>query len=152
MKLIDTLKALSVNENLNVTIADDDANLITFNAKGYESIEADLGNREVKRIKVASGSSLTVELSDVTPTVIPVTGVTIDKSTATISVNGTETLTATIAPSNATNKAVTWSSDAEGVATVENGVVTGVSAGSANITVTTADGGFTATCAVTVEY
>ena len=60
------------------------------------------------------------------------------------------TLTATVIPSTATNKAVTWSSSAEGVATVENGVVTGVSAGSATITVTTVDGGKTDTCAVTV--
>jgi uncharacterized protein YjdB len=65
-------------------------------------------------------------------------------------VGDTVTLTATVIPSTATNKAVTWSSSAEGVATVENGVVTGVSAGSATITVTTVDGGKTDTCAVTV--
>lgn len=79
-----------------------------------------------------------------------VTGVGVAPSTASVAVDDTVTLTASIIPSTATNKTATWSSSAEGVATVENGVVTGVSAGSATITVTTADGGFTDTCAVTV--
>lgn len=79
-----------------------------------------------------------------------VTGVGVAPSTASVAVDETVTLTATVIPSTATNKAVTWSSSAEGVATVENGVVTGVSAGSATITVTTVDGGKTDTCAVTV--
>ena len=58
---------------------------------------------------------------------------------------------ATVAPANATNKNVTWSSNNTGVATVdENGTVTGVAAGSAVITATTVDGGFTASCQVTV--
>lgn len=79
-----------------------------------------------------------------------VTGVGVAPSTASVAVGESVTLTATVIPSTATNKAVTWSSGAEGVATVENGVVTGVSAGSATITVTTVDGGKTDTCAVTV--
>ena len=61
-------------------------------------------------------------------------------------------LSATIQPNRATNKAVTWSSNAEGVATVnQNGLVTAVAVGSATITVTTTDGSFTDTCAVTVK-
>lgn len=79
-----------------------------------------------------------------------VTGVGVAPSSAEVAEGDTVTLTATVIPSTATNKAVTWSSSAEGVATVENGVVTGVSAGSATITVTTVDGGKTDTCAVTV--
>ena len=79
-----------------------------------------------------------------------VTGVGVAPSTASVAVGESVTLTASVIPSTATNKAVTWSSSAEGVATVENGVVTGVSAGSATITVTTVDGGKTDTCAVTV--
>lgn len=55
-----------------------------------------------------------------------------------------------MSPSNASNKGVTWSSDDESVATVSDGVITSVSAGTANITVTTVDGGKTATCEVTV--
>ncbi|MDR2718654.1 MAG: SUMF1/EgtB/PvdO family nonheme iron enzyme [Treponema sp.] len=81
---------------------------------------------------------------------VPVTGVTLNKTTASLTVGGTETLTATVTPTNATNKTVTWSTSTPAVATVSNGVVTAVAAGTATITVTTVDGGKTATCAVTV--
>lgn len=82
---------------------------------------------------------------------VSVTGVTLDKNTATIAVNGTVELTPTVSPSNATNKAVTWSSSNTSIATVSNGVVTGKAAGNATITVTTMDGSYTATCTVTVK-
>lgn len=81
----------------------------------------------------------------------PVTGVSLDKTAATVYVGQTTTLVANILPTYATNKNVTWSSNKESVATVADGVVTGVAKGSATITVTTEDGNFTATCAVTVE-
>jgi uncharacterized protein YjdB len=84
-------------------------------------------------------------------TTVAVTGVSVSPTSATVAVGATTTLSATVAPSNATNKSVNWNSSATGVATVNaSGVVTGVAAGSATITVTTADGGKTATCAVTV--
>ena len=72
--------------------------------------------------------------------------------TASVSVGSTTTLTANVLPDNADNKSVTWSSDDEDVATVNaiTGVVTGVAEGTANITVTTTEGGFTDECAVTV--
>ena len=59
-------------------------------------------------------------------------------------------LTATVQPPEATNKTVTWESDKTSVATVSDGTVTAKGVGSANITVTTGDGGKTAKCAVTV--
>ena len=59
-------------------------------------------------------------------------------------------LTATVKPENATNKTVLWTSDNETVAKVVNGVVTGISAGTASIGAMTADGGFSAVCNVTV--
>lgn len=95
------------------------------------------------------GGTLT---DDVTGDVIyKVTGVSLNKNTTTIKVGGTETLTATVEPANATNKAVTWSSDNISVATVDaNGLVTAVAEGSATITVTTEDGNKTATCTVIV--
>ena len=83
---------------------------------------------------------------------VKVTGVSLNKTTATVNVNGTTTLSATVAPSNATNKNVTWSSSNTSVAKVSNsGVVTAVAKGSAVITVKTTDGGYTATCSVTVN-
>ena len=95
------------------------------------------------------GGTLT---GDVTGDVIyKVTGVSLDPNTLTFNVGGEETLTATVAPTNATNKNVTWSSSNSAVATVDqNGNVEAVGAGTANITVTTQDGNKTATCTVTV--
>lgn len=88
----------------------------------------------------------------VTASTVAVTGVTLDKSSATVNVNGTTQLTATVAPSNASNKNVTWKSSNTNIATVDsNGKVTGKAVGEATITVTTADGGKTATCKVTVS-
>ena len=67
-------------------------------------------------------------------------------------VGATLTLTATVTPSNATDKSVTWTSSNTSVATVSStGVVTAITVGSATITVKTNDGGKTATCSVTVE-
>ena len=85
------------------------------------------------------------------PQTVPVTGVTLDKAELTLEKGSTGTLTATVAPQNATNNTVTWSSSNPEVATVDNGVVTAVSAGEAIITVTTEDGAKTATCKVTVN-
>lgn len=82
--------------------------------------------------------------------VIAVTGVSTKTSTSML-VGGTETLTATITPSDATNKNVTWTSSDEAVATVDKGVVTALKVGVATITVTTEDGGKTAACVVTVS-
>jgi uncharacterized protein YjdB len=83
---------------------------------------------------------------------VSVIGVSLDKTTSSITIGGTYTLTATVAPANATNKNVTWSSSNTAVATVSsNGLVSGVSAGSATITVTTSDGGYTASCYVNVN-
>jgi len=81
---------------------------------------------------------------------VPVTGVTLNKSSISLTVGKTETLTATITPNNATNKAVTWSTSNAAAATVANGVVTAVAAGSVTITVSTADGDKTAACSITV--
>ncbi len=83
---------------------------------------------------------------------IPVTGVSLNHTTAELRVKKTLQLTETVTPENADNKDVTWSSSNEAVASVnENGLVTAKNAGTATITVTTEDGGKTAECAITVE-
>lgn len=85
------------------------------------------------------------------PPVVEVTGVTLNKSSITLFVGKTETLIATVAPSDATNKNVSWSSNNTAIATINNGVVTAIAEGTATITVTTEDGNKTATCEVTVK-
>ena len=88
----------------------------------------------------------------VTPEIIPVSQITLNKAEASISVGNSETLTATVAPENATNKALKWASSDEDVATVgPDGTVTAVKVGTATITATAADGsGKSAVCTVTV--
>ena len=84
--------------------------------------------------------------------IVHVSGVTLDKTTATITEGDKLTLTATVLPTNAANKNVTWTSSDPTVATVENGVVTAIGGGTTTITVTTEDGGKTATCDIFVEW
>jgi uncharacterized protein YjdB len=86
----------------------------------------------------------------VTISPVAVTGVTLTPTTLSMAVGGSKTFTANVLPANATNKTVTWESNAPGVATVEDGTVTGVAVGTATITVTTEDGGKTATRNVSV--
>ena len=88
----------------------------------------------------------------VTPEIVPVSQITLNKAEISISVGNSETLTATVAPENATIKALTWASSDEDVATVApDGTVTAVKAGAATITATAADGsGKSAVCKVTV--
>ncbi|MCH5150232.1 MAG: InlB B-repeat-containing protein [Spirochaetales bacterium] len=84
--------------------------------------------------------------------VIKVTSVVLTETSYTFdSIDKIKSLTCVIVPTNATNKSVSWSSSNPNVAKVNNGEVTSVSAGTAIITVTTADGGYTATCSITVK-
>ena len=85
---------------------------------------------------------------------IPVTDVTLDKESLTLQEKGSGTLNATVVPANATNKNVIWESSDTSIATVDaNGKVTAISAGSATITATAADGsGVSASCSVTVTH
>lgn len=95
--------------------------------------------------------SATSTIAEVTVTEpVHATGVTLDKISASVKQGKTITLTATVAPEDAANKNVTWSSSDTSVATVSNGVVTGVTTGNALITATTEDGSHTASCTVTV--
>jgi uncharacterized protein YjdB len=85
-------------------------------------------------------------------TSIAVTGVTVSPASASVDVNSTQLLTATISPSNATNQNVTWTSSDVSVATVStSGLVTAVAAGTATITATTQDGSKTASATITVK-
>ncbi len=83
---------------------------------------------------------------------VPVTGITVCPETKTLNVGESTTLQATVYPYNATNKSVTWCSSNESVACVDylTGYITAIKAGTATITATTADGGYTDTADITI--
>lgn len=118
---------------------------ITADRDDYEVIKINFGNCGEVWID-------DIEYGEYSANVDPVqaTGVTLDKTLASVKLGKTLTLTATVEPANAANKNVTWSSSDPSVATVSNGVVTGVATGNAKITVTTEKGSHTASCMVTV--
>jgi hypothetical protein len=89
-------------------------------------------------------------IEPINPNGAAVTGVSLNRNTLTLTVGAQQTLTATVSPSNAANKNVSWSSSNSSVASVMYGLVKGESAGTATITVTTADGNKQASCTVTV--
>ena len=129
----------------NEAIATVSGGVVTGVKAGEVTITAKAGDK-------SATCTVTVTAATTEPEVVPVTGVTLNQTTVTLDIDQSITLTATVAPENATNKAVTWASDKTDVATVDaNGKVTAVAAGTANITVTTQDGGKTATCVVTVN-
>ena len=121
----------------NTEVATVDANgVVTAVADGKATITATVGDK-------TATCEVTVAI------VVPVTGVTLDKTEATLTEAGaTVTLVATVAPENATDKTVTWSTSDDKVATVVDGVVTAVANGKA--TITAKAGEKTATCEVTV--
>lgn len=94
-----------------------------------------------------------VQTPDTVGGTVDVTGVGIAPSALTVETDSTAQLIATVIPTNATNKAVTWSVTSGGTyaSVSSDGLVTGLSAGTATVTVTTVDGSFTDTCTVTVE-
>jgi uncharacterized protein YjdB len=119
------------------------AGIITTNAAGTATVTvttADGGHTTTLGVIVGNASS------------VAVSGVSLNRNSATIDVGGALTLSETVTPSNAANKSVLWSSSNPAVATVtQSGLVVGNAAGSAAITVTTGEGGKTAACSVTVR-
>ncbi len=102
-------------------------------------------------ITVVAAGLVTLGCGPVEPPTVAVTGVSLNKTALSLIEGESESLTATVAPDNATNKVVSWKSSDESVASVADGKVTAIKAGNATITVTTADGSKTATCSVTVN-
>ncbi len=85
------------------------------------------------------------------PQAVKVTGISVNPTSLSLVEGETGSLTATVSPSDADDKTVIWDSSDKSVASVENGKVTALKAGSANITVKSVDGGFTASCSVSVS-
>lgn len=134
-----TVEWSSSNESIAVAHANGDECLIEGISPGEAIITAN----------TPEGLSATCKVT-VVAKVIPVTGISLSRSRLEILENRTETLTAFLKPSDATNTKVTWSSTDESIATVNDGTVRGIKPGRAKIKAETEDGGFVAECDVTV--
>ena len=135
--------------NKSVTWSSSDEAIATVDSEGKVTANA-AGTATITATTKAGGKTAECKVT-VMGTGVAVTGVSLDKTTLTLTAGENAKLTATVAPANATNKNVTWSSSNGAVATVDSeGKVTANAAGTATITVTTEDGNKTATCTVTV--
>ena len=137
-------------DNRKVTWSSDKTEVATVDGAGR--VTAVKAGEAVVTVTTEDGGKTATCKVTVKAKVIGVTEVTLDRTELTLTEGETETLTATVRPDNADNRKVTWSSDKTEVATVDGaGRVTAVKAGEAVVTVTTEDGGKTATCKVTVK-
>ena len=114
---------------------------VTAKAVGTTTITAKTSNGKT--------ATCTVTVTDSSSVIIP-TGITLNKTSATLSKGDTINIYATVLPANASDKTVTWSSSNTSVATVSKGNITAKSAGTTTITAKTSNG-LTATCTVTVK-
>ncbi|MBQ9305474.1 Ig-like domain-containing protein, partial [Butyrivibrio sp.] len=143
-KLIVTISPSDAS-NKNVTWSSSNTSVATVSGG---TVTAKAAGMATITVRASDGSGKTASCS-VTVTQ-PVDGINLNKSEMTLVNGATEKLTATISPSNASNKNISWSSSNTNIATVTNGTVTAKSIGTAIITVTTVNKGKTASCKVTV--
>jgi uncharacterized protein YjdB len=151
--------AAGATQQLAATVAPSNATNKTVSWSSGNTSVATVNSSGLVTAVAAGSATITVTTQDGNKTAtsnitvnVPVTSVSVSPSIASIQIGATQQLTATVSPSNATNKTVTWSSGNPSVATVNSsGLVSGISAGSAIITVTTQDGNKTASCSVTVS-
>lgn len=124
-----------------------DTNIASVSEEGVVTAVAP-GTADITATTVDGGLTATCKVS----VIVPVTGVSLNISSVEILEEARETLIATVEPANATNQSVTWKTSDETIASVtQNGKVTGNNVGTALITVTTKDGGYTASCSVTIK-
>ena len=143
-ELVATVNPEGTTESKEVVWSSSDENVAAVNDNGV--VTAVGGGEAVITAKASNGMTATCKVV----VTVPATSVVLDKTSFNLKLNKTAQLTATILPENATDKSVIWTSSNESVATVdENGTVTGVSEGTATITVTTSNG-ISASCEVTV--
>ncbi len=154
--------ALIAGESVTLVVTVSPSNATNKNVSWHSSDEsvATVSNGRVTALKAGS-AVITVTAEDggktaicqvsVKPKIVNVQSVSLNKSSITLTEGESITLTAVVSPSNATNKNVRWSSSDASVASVVNGKVTALKAGSSTIKVTTEDGGLTASCQVVVK-
>ena len=137
-------------DNRKVTWSSDKTEVATVDGAGR--VTAVKAGEAVVTVTTEDGGKTAACKVTVKAKAVNVTEVTLDRTELTLTEGETETLTATVKPDNADNRKVTWSSDKTEVATVDGaGKVTAVKPGEAVVTVTTEDGGKTASCKVTVK-
>ncbi len=137
----------STAENTSIAWSSADKSIATVSQKGTVTGVGEGTTTVSATIEGVSGTC-TVTVVD---NAVSVTGVSLSAETLSLTVGATEVLVATVNPEDATNKSVLWTSSDSAVASVDGGIVTALSSGTATITATTSDGGFTATCEVTVS-
>ena len=135
--------------NKSVSWSSSNTSIAVVNSAGVVTGVAE-GSAVITVATTDGGFSAQTDIS-VTDSEVPVTGVSVSPTLASIEINGMVTLSETVSPTNATDKSVSWSSNNTAVATVNgSGVVTGVAEGMATITVSTTDGGFMAQAEINV--
>ena len=149
-----TLKSYLEGKGYSVT-EDTTAGTVTIPVDGY-NVTVDLNTYEITEMEKIEGSGSGSENEGQEPdepenSTVAVTGVTLNQNTAAMTVGENLTLTATVSPDTATNKQVTWTSSVPAVASVTDGVINALTAGTTKITVTTVDGNFSAECNITVN-
>lgn len=155
-----TTIAIGDTETLTVTYTPADAN--TGKALTWKSDNTAIATVDANGVVkgIAAGTAKITATSTTNPAItatcavtvqaVAVTGVSLNKTSINLQVGGSETLTTTVIPENATNKEIIWNTSDGSIATINNGKVTAVAAGQTTITATTVDGNKTATCTVTV--
>ena len=122
-----------------------------YHFKAWQVVAGDVTITDNQFVMPAGDVTIKAIFEENPPVIVPVTGVTLNTSAVTLTVGQRTLLLATVAPETATNQAVRWTSSNPNVATVDSdGTVKAVAAGETTITVTTEDGGKTATCTITV--
>lgn len=147
-----TLKKVVVKTEKPVTVDANVTDMQVTTANDQLTVNGTVDKLQADKAVIVKGNGTIYEKTDNVQISVSVTGVSLDKTEIVLVEGSSEKLTATVEPTNATNKNVTWSSDHEAIATVDqNGTVTARNGGQATITVTTVDGSKTATCTVRVR-
>ena len=141
---VDTDESLTIPQDATLLIPEN----VTLTNRGTMTNNGTINNQGT--LTIEPGGNLAGDVTGNQAT-YKVTGVTLNRSNLSLTAGGTAWLRAAVQPDNAANKMVTWSTSDASIATVTDGVVTAVAPGTATITATTVDGGFTAACTVTVR-